>query len=171
VQSDLEGRIDLIVDGGAVAVGVESTIVGCFEAPMLLRPGGVPRNQIEALLGRTLVQPPEDAHHETGQPLAPGMLASHYAPRTKVRLNAQGVEPGEALLAFGADGLPGVDAAVAVMNLSAERDLAEAAANLFSYLRALDAKTPRAIAVMPVPQHGLGEAINDRLRRAAVGRE
>jgi L-threonylcarbamoyladenylate synthase len=171
VQSDLEGRIDLIVDGGAVAVGVESTIVGCFEAPMLLRPGGVPRGQIEALLGRTLVQPPEDAHHETGQPLAPGMLASHYAPRTKVRLNAHGVEPGEALLAFGADGLPGVDAAVAVMNLSADGDLAEAAANLFSYLRALDTKTPRAIAVMAVPQHGLGEAINDRLRRAAVGRE
>ncbi|MEA2918095.1 MAG: L-threonylcarbamoyladenylate synthase [Bradyrhizobium sp.] len=88
VQSDLEGRIDLIVDGGAVEVGVESSIVGCFDAAMLLRPGGVPRGEIERVLGRTLVQPPDDADHETSQPLAPGMLASHYAPRTKVRLNA-----------------------------------------------------------------------------------
>src|SRR6266436_6135089 len=95
VQSDLDGRIDLIVDGGAVAVGVESTIVGCFEAPMLLRPGGVPRGEIERVLGRSLVQPPDDADKDTGQPLAPGMLASHYAPRTGVRLNADQVEPGE----------------------------------------------------------------------------
>ena len=89
VQSDLAGRIDLIVDGGAVEVGVESTIVGCFEAPMLLRPGGLPRDEIERVLGRALVQPPEDPDSDTGQPLAPGMLASHYAPRTPVRLNAE----------------------------------------------------------------------------------
>jgi L-threonylcarbamoyladenylate synthase len=171
VQSDLEGRIDLIIDGGAVSVGIESTIVGCFDMPMLLRPGGVPREEIERVLGRALIQPPEDADQGTGQPLAPGMLASHYAPRTKVRLNAKTMEAGEALLAFGSDGVPGMDAAAAVMNLSARGDLQEAAANLFSYLRALDAKAARAIAVMPVPQHGLGEAINDRLRRAAVGRE
>ena len=171
VQSDLEGRIDLIVDGGAVAVGVESTIVGCFDAPMLLRPGGVPREEIERVLGRALVQPPDDAHYDTNQPLAPGMLASHYAPRTKVRLNAKTVEPGEALLAFGSDSVPGAEAAAAVMNLSAIGDLGEAAANLFSYLRALDAKAARTIAVVPLPHHGLGEAINDRLRRAAVGRE
>ncbi len=87
-RATLTGRIDLIIDGGAVAVGVESTIVGCFEAPMLLRPGGLPRGEIERVLGRALVRPPEDAGHETGQPLAPGMLASHYAPRTPVRLNA-----------------------------------------------------------------------------------
>jgi L-threonylcarbamoyladenylate synthase len=171
VRSDLEGRIDLIVDGGAVAVGVESTIVGCFDAPMLLRPGGVPREAIERVLGRTLTQPPDDADNDTNQPLAPGMLASHYAPRTKVRLNATSVEPGEALLAFGSDSVPGMEAATAAMNLSARGDLNEAAAHLFSYLRALDARAARAIAVMPVPQHGLGEAINDRLRRAAVGRE
>jgi L-threonylcarbamoyladenylate synthase len=171
VRSDLAGRIDLIVDGGAVAVGVESTIVGCFEAPMLLRPGGVPRADIERVLGRALTQPLEDADNDSGQPLAPGMLASHYAPRTRVRLNAERLEPGEALLAFGSDAVSGIDAASAVMNLSVRGDLTEAAANLFGYLRALDARQARAIAVMSIPDDGLGEAINDRLRRAAVGRE
>jgi L-threonylcarbamoyladenylate synthase len=170
VQSDLEGRIDLIVDGGAVAVGVESTIVGCFDQPMLLRPGGLPREEIERVLGRTLVAPPDDSSGDA-QPLAPGMLASHYAPRTKVRLDAMRIEAGEALLAFGPGEVPGVDASTIVMNLSARGDLAEAAAHLFGYLRALDARDARAIAVMPVPHHGLGEAINDRLRRAAMGRE
>jgi L-threonylcarbamoyladenylate synthase len=171
VQSDLEGRIDLIVDGGAVEVGVESTIVGCFETPMLLRPGGVPRGEIERVLGRTLLQPPEDSDGDTAQPLAPGMLASHYAPRTKVRLNADRLEAGEALLAFGPNVIAGIGAASDVMNLSARGDLDEAAANLFGYLRALDARGARAIAVMPVPHHGLGEAINDRLRRAAVAQD
>ncbi|HEX9470635.1 MAG TPA: L-threonylcarbamoyladenylate synthase [Bradyrhizobium sp.] len=171
VQSDLAGRIDLIVDGGAVEVGVESTIVGCFDEPMLLRPGGLPRGEIERVLGRPLAQPKQDLDHGSGQPLAPGMLASHYAPRTRVRLDAAEIEAGEALLAFGSDAVPGVDAAAAVMNLSAQGDLNEAAANLFGYLRALDVCGARAIAVMPVPRHGLGEAINDRLRRAAVGRE
>ena len=171
VQSDLAGRIDLIVDGGAVAVGVESTIVGCFDAPMLLRPGGLPRGEIERVLGRALVQMPDDANSDNTQPLAPGMLASHYAPRTKVRLNADRIEAGEALLAFGSDRVPGIAASTIVMNLSARGDLAEAAANLFGYLRSLDTKDARAIAVMPVPDHGLGEAINDRLRRAAMGRE
>src|ERR1043166_6118803 len=167
VRSDLAGRIDLIVDGGPVDVGVESTIVGCFEVPMLLRPGGVPRLEIERVLGRALLQPPPDTAVDSGQPLAPGMLASHYAPRTRVRLDADRLEAGEVLLAFGPDRTPGTDASV-TMNLSERGDLAEAAANLFGYLRALDAKGARAIAVMPVPDHGLGEAINDRLRRAAV---
>jgi L-threonylcarbamoyladenylate synthase len=169
VQSDLEGRIDLIVDGGPVEVGVESTIVGCFDEAMLLRPGGLPREDIERVLGRALVQPPADAESDSAQPLAPGMLASHYAPRTRVRLNVTSVEAGEALLAFGAPAL-GADNAAAVMNLSPRGDLNEAAANLFGYLRALDAERARTIAVMPVPEQGLGEAINDRLRRAAVGR-
>jgi L-threonylcarbamoyladenylate synthase len=170
VQSDLEGRIDLIVDGGAVAVGVESTIVGCFEQPMLLRPGGLPREEIERVLDRPLLQPPDDFNSDA-QPLAPGMSASHYAPQTKVRLNADRIEAGEALLAFGPDQVPGIDAATIVMNLSPRGDLAEAAARLFGYLRALDNKNARTIAVMPVPHHGLGEAINDRLRRAAMGRD
>jgi L-threonylcarbamoyladenylate synthase len=171
VQSDLSGRIDLIVDGGAVDVGVESTIVGCFDAPMLLRPGGVPRADIERVLGRALKQPPAEADSDSAQPLAPGMLASHYAPRAKVRLHAIGVEPGEALLAFGLGAISGIDAAAMVMNLSERGDLTEAATNLFGHLRALDARGARTIAVMPIPDEGLGEAINDRLRRAAVGRE
>jgi L-threonylcarbamoyladenylate synthase len=171
VQSDLSGRIDLIVDGGPVAVGVESTIVGCFEELRLLRPGGLPRGEIERVLGRALAQAPQDADNDSGQPLAPGMLASHYAPRTAVRLNASSVEPGEALLAFGPATVPGVDAATSVMNLSARGDLNEAAANLFGYLRTLDTKGAHRIAVMPVPGHELGEAINDRLRRAATARE
>ncbi len=87
----LTGKIDLIVDGGPVEVGVESTIVGCFDQPMLLRPGGVPRGEIERVLGRKLLQPAEDADTETSQPLAPGMLASHYAPRTPLRLDAEQV--------------------------------------------------------------------------------
>jgi L-threonylcarbamoyladenylate synthase len=171
VQSDLAGRIDLIVDGGPVAVGVESTIVGCFDEPMLLRPGGLPRAEIERVLGRALRQASADAESDSGQPLAPGMLASHYAPRAKVRLNAVKLEAGEALLAFGLGAISGIDAASAVMNLSERGDLAEAAANLFGHLRALDGKGVGTIAVMSIPKEGLGEAINDRLRRAAVGRD
>ncbi|HXH43737.1 MAG TPA: L-threonylcarbamoyladenylate synthase [Bradyrhizobium sp.] len=170
VESDLAGRIDLIIDGGPVEVGVESTIVGCFEVPMLLRPGGLSRERIEAVLGMPLARPPIEAGSDDDQPLAPGMLASHYAPRALVRLEAREVAPGEALLAFGAQRLPGMGAAAAVMNLSPSGDLDEAAANLFGYLRSLDAKTPKAIAVMTIPAEGLGEAINDRLRRAAVAR-
>jgi L-threonylcarbamoyladenylate synthase len=171
VESDLAGRIDLIVDGGPVAVGVESTIIGCFEAPILLRPGGLPREAIERVIGRPLAGMPEHVTANDAAPLAPGMLASHYAPRCAVRLNAEQVYPGEALLAFGPIDISGSRDAHAVMNLSPRGDLTEAAANLFGYLRALDQTGARGIAVMPVPHHGLGEAINDRLRRAAVGRE
>jgi len=170
VEGDLAGRIDLIVDGGPVEVGVESTIVGCFEEPMLLRPGGLPREEIERVLGRALLRPPADVENDSAQPLAPGMLTSHYAPRTRVRLDATDVAPGEALLAFGPLHKD-AERAAAVMNLSCNGDLNEAAANLFGYLRALDARMAQAIAVMPIPSHGLGEAINDRLRRAAVERE
>lgn len=169
VFGDLAGRIDLIVDGGPVSVGVESTIVGCFETPMLLRPGGLPRNDIERVLGEKLARLPEEASADEAQPLAPGMLASHYAPRTPVRLNARQLEAGEALLAFGPPLIPGTNSA-SVMNLSEAGDLVEAAANLFGYLRELDAGGSRAIAVMAIPDEGLGEAINDRLRRAAVPR-
>jgi len=170
VESDLAGRIDLIVDGGPVDVGVESTIVGCFGEPMLLRPGGLPREEIERVLGRALLRPPAEMESDSAQPLAPGMLSSHYAPRTRVRLNATDVGPNEALLAFGPP-LKEAERAAAVMNLSRIGDLNEAATNLFGYLRALDARMAQTIAVMPIPNHGLGEAINDRLRRAAVERE
>jgi L-threonylcarbamoyladenylate synthase len=172
VLSDLGGRIDMILDGGPVEVGVESTIVGCLKVPMLLRPGGLPREAIERVLGGSLASPPDEPASDTNQPLAPGMLASHYAPRTRVRLLAEDVKPGEALLAFGPALLPGIEAAATVLNLSEQGDLGEAATNLFGYLRALDAAAmasgASSIAVMPVPNHGLGEAINDRLRRAAV---
>jgi L-threonylcarbamoyladenylate synthase len=169
VFSDLSGRIDLIVDGGPVSVGVESTIVGCFETPMLLRPGGLLRDDIERVLGEKLARMPEEAGTDGAHPLAPGMLASHYAPRKPVRLNAHELEAGEALLAFGPRMIPGTDR-VSVMNLSEAGDLVEAAANLFGYLRELDAGDSGAIAVMKIPDEGLGEAINDRLRRAAVPR-
>ncbi len=171
VQSDLKGRIDLIIDGGPVAVGVESTIIGCFERPMLLRPGGLAREEIERVLGRELARPAIEAESADSQPLAPGMLTSHYAPRARVRLNAQSVQPGEALLAFGHAPVAGQDRASAVLNLSERGDPAEAATHLFGYLREADATGATTIAVMPIPMDGLGEAINDRLRRAAAGRE
>jgi L-threonylcarbamoyladenylate synthase len=166
VEADLAGRIDLIVDGGPADVGLESTIVGCFERPLLLRPGGLARGEIEAVLGTRLADLPQ--HDAASQPLAPGMLASHYAPRLPVRLNATTVEAGEALLAFGTPAVAGVDKAAAILNLSPRGDLVQAAANLFHHLRELDATGASQIAVMPIPADGLGEAINDRLRRAAV---
>jgi len=159
VMGDLRGRIDLIVDGGPCTVGVESTIIACLDAPALLRPGGLPRADVERVLGRALLGPAA-----MDIPLAPGMLASHYAPRARLRLDAQGARDGEALLAFGAvPPAPGP-----ALNLSERGDLIEAAANLFSHLRALDAAGAGSIAVMPVPHEGLGEAINDRLARAAA---
>jgi L-threonylcarbamoyladenylate synthase len=173
VLADLSGRVDLIVDGGATPVGVESTIVAClgspFGEPSLLRPGGVPREDIERVLGRPLAEAAAGIAVEDA-PLAPGMLASHYAPHTRMRLNAHRVETGEALLAFGPATVAGAQQAVKTLNLSPRGDLIEAAANLFSHLRALDAAKATMIAVMPLPQDGLGEAINDRLQRAAAPR-
>ncbi|MDI3470885.1 MAG: threonylcarbamoyl-AMP synthase [Pseudolabrys sp.] len=159
VLADLRGRIDLIVDGGPCAVGVESTIVSLAGAPTLLRPGGLPREDIERVLGAKLVDVPASK-----VPQAPGMLASHYAPKAQVRLNADAAQAGEVLLGFGPQAPAGT------LNLSARGDLVEAAANLFSHLRALDRQGAGTIAVMKVPRHGLGEAINDRLRRAAAPR-
>jgi L-threonylcarbamoyladenylate synthase len=170
VLADLRGRIDLIVDGGATPVGVESTNVACLGAPALLRPGGLAREAIERVLKRPLAEPPPGIAAEDDAPLAPGMLASHYAPRTPLRLDAGRVEREEVLLAFGPMLAEGADSAALALNLSPRGDLIEAAANLFSHLRALDAAGAKAIAVMPIPQDGLGEAINDRLARAAAPR-
>lgn len=166
VAADLAGRIDLIIDGGATPVGVESTIIACLGEPILLRPGGLPRAAIERSLGRSLADPAPA--RGTDDPIAPGMLATHYAPRTRLRLNALRVAAGEALLAFGPVPAEGAERAACVLNLSARGDLVEAAANLFAHLRALDAAGAGAIAAMPVPREGLGEAINDRLERAAA---
>jgi L-threonylcarbamoyladenylate synthase len=170
VLADLSGRIDLIIDDGATAVGLESTIVAWLEEPVLLRPGGLPREAIEHALGRPLAHPLPGTAAEDAAPIAPGMLASHYAPRTPLRLNARHVESGEALLAFGPEIAGGSRRAGRVLNLSGRSDLVEAAANLFSHLRALDLAGASAIAVMPIPHEGLGEAINDRLARAAAPR-
>ena len=170
VLADLRGRIDLIVDGGPTLVGVESTIIACLGEPLLLRPGGLPRAEIERVLGHALAESPASAYDEGEAPLAPGQLASHYAPATALRLDARDVNAGEALLAFGPALPAGAQHAARVLNLSSRGDLIEAAANLFSHLRALDTAGACAIAVMPVPHEGLGEAINDRLQRAAAPR-
>ena len=172
VAADLGGRIELIIDGGSTPLGIESTIIACLNgapaAPALLRPGGLPRAAIERALGRKLAEAP--AARTGTAPRAPGMLAAHYAPRTPLKLQPARVAPGEALLAFG-EALPaGAKRAALVLNLSPRGDLIEAAANLFSHLRALDAVGASAIAVMPIPTEGLGEAINDRLARAAARR-
>ena len=158
VEDDLGRAVDTILDGGATQAGLESTIVAFAPAPTLLRPGGLAREDIEAVLGHRLQD-----YRETGV-LSPGQLASHYAPRAGLRLDATACETGEVLLAFG----PG--APEGALNLSPSGDLREAAANLFAYLRALDARGPAQIAVMPIPRYGLGEAIDDRLRRASAPR-
>jgi L-threonylcarbamoyladenylate synthase len=166
VLEDLDGRIDAVIDGGPTQVGVESTIVACLDgAPRLLRPGGVPSSAIEGVIGRPLI-----LAGEAGMaPISPGLLASHYAPAARIRLEAEAPEQGEAWLGFGRE--PDRLAAISLsLNLSPSGDLTEAAANLFGHLRALDALGPATIAIAPVPMHGLGEAINDRLRRAAAPR-
>jgi L-threonylcarbamoyladenylate synthase len=163
VLADLRGRVDMVIDGGASDVGVESTIVACLGEPTLLRPGGVAREAIERVLGQPLAL---SAAPDTDAPLAPGMLSSHYAPKARLRLGADLPRDGEALLAFG----PAPAFNRQTLNLSPRSDLIEAAANLFSHLRALDASGAKSIAVMAIPHEGLGEAINDRLARAAAPR-
>jgi L-threonylcarbamoyladenylate synthase len=163
VARDFAGEIDLILDGGRCPVGLESTIVACLEEhPRLLRLGGIARTDIEAVLGYALGEPAQ-----AGAVRSPGMLQSHYAPRAKLRLEAATLDEGEAGLDFG--GIFGEDKNV--LDLSPRRDLAQAATNLFSFLRELDAREPVCIAVAPIPCEGLGEAINDRLVRAAAPRD
>ncbi|WP_029060125.1 L-threonylcarbamoyladenylate synthase [Stappia stellulata] len=170
VADDLGPALTMLIDAGATPVGVESTIVGLTgPEPVLLRPGGIARERIEKRLGTPLAAPPASANAPEA-PQAPGMLSSHYAPHATVRLNATHVLPGEALLAFGADLPEGAELAVAMESLSSSGDLTQAAARLFQALRRLDASGAPSIAVMPIPRDGLGEAINDRLRRAAAPR-
>lgn len=168
VLADLDGRIEAVVDGGPTAIGVESTIVQVSAGKIrLLRPGGVARAELAKVGGLAVVDPSEPAGDA---PLAPGMLASHYAPSTRVRLDAVTVQPNEALLAFGPEPPAGADQARMILNLSPAGRLDEAAANLFGMLRSLDAAKAQAIAVAPIPADGLGEAIRDRLVRAAAPR-
>lgn len=165
VAEDLGSAVAMILDGGPTPHGLESTIVAVTGNDLaVLRPGAVTSEAIEAALGLAIGRPAA----VTGgvRPAAPGQLESHYAPKSRVRLNATEVRAGEALLAFG---LP-LPTPGPMINLSPRADTIEAAATLFAALRALDAGRPSAIAVMPIPTAGLGEAINDRLRRAASGR-
>lgn len=165
VADDLGDRIRLVVDDGPTPVGVESTIVKVEDGvARLLRPGGVAAADIEAALGRPLARRAGAAIE------APGMMTSHYAPGAAMRLGVTDVLPGEALLAFGPRRAAGSERAVAIRNLSPRGDLREAAANLFSAMKELDRLGAATIAVEPVPDGGLGEAINDRLARAAAPR-
>jgi len=161
VLSDMSGKLDAVLDGGACDVGVESTILKIDGADIsLLRAGGVPVGQIEALLGRSVARPSDPK-----TPQSPGQLQSHYAPNAHVRLNVTAPKEGEILLGFGPD------CKAATLNLSKSGDLVEAAANLFGYLREMDATAQGNIAVSPIPTSGLGLAINDRLQRAAAPRD
>jgi L-threonylcarbamoyladenylate synthase len=157
VREGLGDRIDALVDGGACAVGLESTIVACLGAPTLLRAGGIPAEAIAACLGHPLI-----TAENPDAPVSPGQLLSHYAPLGQVRLNATARQDGEVMLGFGR--------VEADLNLSPSGDLTEAAARLFDCLHQLDAMGATRIAVTPIPDHGLGRAINDRLQRAAAPR-
>ena len=165
VVADLDGRVDWILDGGPCRHGLESTIIGCLAArPQLLRAGAITCEAIASILG----SPIDSTSLARAAPNAPGQLASHYAPKAELRLGAATASINEAALDFG-DSLKG-GAPSARLDLSPSGDLIEAASHLFSYLRALDASGKARIAVAPIPAHGLGAAINDRLRRAAAPR-
>lgn len=166
VAEDFGERLELVLDGGPASVGLESTILKVEDGTIrLLRPGGLDVAEVERLTGRPVIRKESGAAIE-----APGMLASHYAPDAPVRLNARDVKPGEALIRFGGKPLPGEAEAVLVLDLSPKGDLAEAAANLFGYMKQADATGAASIAFSAIPETGLGEAINDRLQRAAAPR-
>ena len=167
VADDFGGRLELVLDAGPAVVGLESTILRVEgETIRLLRPGGLDLEAVERLTGRPVLR-----NEKAGAAIeAPGMLASHYAPDAPVRLEARDVRPGEVLIRFGGTALPGEKDAALVLDLSPAGDLAEAAANLFGYMKRADALGAAAIAFSPIPAVGLGEAINDRLQRAAAPR-
>ncbi|CAG0906571.1 unnamed protein product, partial [Cyprideis torosa] len=158
VLSGLGGKIEAVLDGGRCDVGLESSVLGLAEIPTLLRPGGITEDQISKVIGKRIAE-----RHGGDAISAPGQLRSHYAPRATVRLNATEWSAGEARLGFGP-----VDCDI---SLSEQGDLAEAARNLFDALIQLDQTGAQVIAVSPIPQHGLGIAINDRLNRAAAERD
>lgn len=163
VESDLGDKIKLIIDGGPCAVGLESTIIDATsDRPILLRPGGTTIESIESVLGTPILQVEHNSDEKT--PRAPGMLKRHYAPSIPLRLNASKPNSGEAFLAFGQINAHYDE----ILNLSVSGDLTEAAANLFKMMRQLDNSIHIGIAVSPIPNTGIGLAINDRLNRAAT---
>jgi len=167
VAADLGNKVSVILDGGPTEHGLESTVLDVTgDRVVMLRPGAATRQEIEAVLGEPVLRM-DELSASPDRPRSPGQLASHYAPRAKVRPNATDLRSGEVLLAFGRP-LPNSDGHYE--NLSPSGDLVEAAANLFAALRRLDERGAETIAVMPIPETGLGEAINDRLRRAAADR-
>ncbi|HEU0118739.1 MAG TPA: L-threonylcarbamoyladenylate synthase [Alphaproteobacteria bacterium] len=162
VAESLGDKVDMILAGGKAQVGVESTVLNLTsKVPTILRHGGVTKEKLEQLLGKVDV-----ADGNSDAPLSPGMLASHYAPNIPVRLNASSVNADEALLAFGPDRF--IRGGKARLNLSERGDMEEAAANLFAMMRQLDKPDHTGIAVMEIPNVGLGAAINDRLKRAST---
>lgn len=179
VHAELGKKVKLIIDGGPCTVGLESTVLDIStDTPVLLRPGSITRAMLEPIVFEE--EDKKKKKKETGHAArpelrmpdvdeevlkSPGMMESHYAPATPMRLSVEEVMPGEALLAFGPTPLTG---AFTTLNLSPTGNLVEAAANLFAYMRELDSEFHTAIAVMPIPKEGLGEAIADRLRRAAM---
>lgn len=167
VNDDLGGKLKVILDGGPALVGVESTIIKVEGGQLhLLRPGGLAVEEIERVVGMPVLRNLSlDSAIE-----APGMLASHYAPEARMRLDAQEVLPGETLINFANQKLAHAERALAIFDLSPKGDLREAAANLFSMMKLADATGAKTIAVAPIPMQGLGEAINDRLMRAAAPR-
>lgn len=169
VIADLEPSLSYVIDAGPCTVGIESTIVGLIDdQPRLLRPGGLTREDIEQVLGTELAT--RDTSTQPDAPTAPGMLTSHYAPNARLILEAAEASPEDGLLSFGPTSLPGAEAARAEFNLSPSGNLTEAAANLFQAMRWLDASGAAVIRAQIIPNFGLGEAINDRLRRAAAPR-
>lgn len=166
VIQGLGDRIDMVIDGGACLVGVESTVIDVTQSPpRLLRPGGLSREAIEAVIGERLLSHDEAMSNDDSPLRSPGQLSSHYAPKHSVRLDALSVRPDEGLLAFGPNPVEG---AACSFNLSPSGDLREAAGHLFAMLHDLDRQDIAGIAVMTIPANGLGEAIVDRLKRAAA---
>ena len=167
VLADLDGVIDAVVEGEASTIGLESSIFACLDGVVtLLRPGAISAEAAEVILGQRVQRP---ASASDAAPRAPGRLDSHYAPRARLRLHARDIRAGEACLAFGLWTPPGATPAM-TLNLSQTGDLVAAAAQLYAMMRALDAMNPTGIAVMPIPETGLGEAIMDRLQRSAAPR-
>ncbi len=169
VAASLNRAVSLILDGGACPIGIESTVIDLTPAqPVLLRPGGITVEDLESVIGPLASSAAEaESGADATRPISPGRLGAHYATKLPLRLNVRDAQAGEALLSFGPHGLSGF---AAERNLSPSGELREAAANLFAMLRALDQPRFKRIAVMPVPETGLGLAINDRLRRAASSR-